>query len=391
MSAFNRRSIPGLDIIRFCAAMLVVIYHLGVATWAAKESMTARIVNGAVSYPELLSIGWFGFVGVEVFFMVSGFVIVYSAIESTPLRFLRSRILRLYPAAWICATISLAALMFCTAASIPDMMRDYLHSITLLPVGPWIDSVYWTLGIEMAFYGLIFCLLAVRLHAVIEVACYTVGGLSSLYWIAGSLAAPTFLERHLWSRTLELSLISYGCYFGLGALLYFASRQGFSKFRAALGVTFVTASMIEIGYKASFNLVIFRADELRAVPVGVFLVSVAALALSLAWNASEVINQKLRVVGMATYPLYLVHDNLGAVLLRTELGAGFNRYAALGGAVAACVVVSFAVSAVVEPRVRRALARVIDHALPDASERFNEGMAKVTGRGASTTARHDET
>src|ERR1700709_2417167 len=197
MSTSKGRSIPGLDIIRFCAAMLVVVYHLGVATWNAEGSVAALIVNGATSYPELLSVGWFGFVGVEVFFMVSGFIIVYSAIGSTSIRFLRSRILRLYPAAWICATITLAALTFGTAAPIPEVTRGYLHSVLLLPVRPWIDSVYWTLGVEIAFYGLIFCLLAFRLPSAIEVTCCAVGLLSSLYWIVGILAAPAFLESHL--------------------------------------------------------------------------------------------------------------------------------------------------------------------------------------------------
>ena len=58
--------------------------------------------------------------------------------------------LRLYPSAWICATIT-ALFIF----GDPRLADEYLRSVTLAPVGPWVDGVYWTLGVEIAFYSLV--------------------------------------------------------------------------------------------------------------------------------------------------------------------------------------------------------------------------------------------
>jgi peptidoglycan/LPS O-acetylase OafA/YrhL len=93
----------GVDAIRFVAALLVMVYHLGFWSWAGNGT-TARIFNGAARFESATSFTWFGWVGVEIFFVISGFVIANSANEASAAAFLRGRILRLYPAAWICAT-----------------------------------------------------------------------------------------------------------------------------------------------------------------------------------------------------------------------------------------------------------------------------------------------
>jgi peptidoglycan/LPS O-acetylase OafA/YrhL len=49
----------------------------------------------------------FGWVGVEIFFVISGFVIAFTAEGASSRAFLRSRVLRLVPGPWICATIAL--------------------------------------------------------------------------------------------------------------------------------------------------------------------------------------------------------------------------------------------------------------------------------------------
>ena len=37
----------------------------------------------------------------------------------------------------------------------PTLIEEYLRSVMLIPVGPWVDVVYWTLGVEIAFYSLV--------------------------------------------------------------------------------------------------------------------------------------------------------------------------------------------------------------------------------------------
>src|SRR5258706_15154943 len=63
-----------------------------------------RYVAADVLYPSAAPFTWFGWGGVEIFFVISGFVIANSASRSSPTEFLLGRALRLYPAVWVCAT-----------------------------------------------------------------------------------------------------------------------------------------------------------------------------------------------------------------------------------------------------------------------------------------------
>ena len=153
----NNRSLVGLDLIRFAAAAMVVWFHLSYWSWAGSGA-TARMVRGSVSFPDLAPYASFGWVGVEIFFVLSGLVIAYSAEGKSSGSFALSRFLRLYPAAWICSTMTAVVLV---AA---DMFSPvgYIKSMLLWPKGKWVTGAYWTLGIEMAFYALVFLLLAMK-------------------------------------------------------------------------------------------------------------------------------------------------------------------------------------------------------------------------------------
>lgn len=69
------RSFPGLDVVRFAAALMVAIYHFGY--WIP-----------ATGKVEALSFGW---VGVEIFFVISGFVIAFSAERKSAAAYAKSR------------------------------------------------------------------------------------------------------------------------------------------------------------------------------------------------------------------------------------------------------------------------------------------------------------
>lgn len=78
----------GVDILRFLAAVLVMLYHYGSWVWAFPAGVSARATGGIPPHPQLEMLGS-GWVGVQVFFVISGFVIAFSAENSTALRFPR--------------------------------------------------------------------------------------------------------------------------------------------------------------------------------------------------------------------------------------------------------------------------------------------------------------
>ena len=103
------RQIIGLDLVRFGAACLVMLFHL--CYWISAGGSDATAPNVAkvhIQYNEL-AIFRLGYVGTYIFFVLSGFVIAYSAHNSTASAFLRGRIVRLMPAIWLIAPISLAS------------------------------------------------------------------------------------------------------------------------------------------------------------------------------------------------------------------------------------------------------------------------------------------
>ena len=215
--------IVGLDLIRFAAACLVMLFHLA---FQADHVMT--------------SVAWFGWVGVHIFFVLSGVVIANSAEHASAATFVRGRILRLYPAVWICATISLVV-AGCTLA-------DYARSLALWPFEPWVNGAYWTLGVEMVFYSLIFVLLwrgwFDRLSGVLS----ALAVISAIYWslrIAGVKypAIASLIEPVKDSRVNQLLLIPDGALFAAGGLIWLCLQKRTTWFRLIfLGLSLVTGA-----------------------------------------------------------------------------------------------------------------------------------------------------
>jgi peptidoglycan/LPS O-acetylase OafA/YrhL len=305
------RSIAGLDLIRFAAALMVAWFHLAYWSWFRPEGPIAKVAGGAVYLPDLAPSAWWGWVGVEIFFVISGFVITMSARGRSAGSFLKGRILRLYPAVWICAPITTAILLL--VGSNTDLPLRLAASITLYPLGTWVDGVYWTLGIEMAFYGLVWLLLASF-------------GERYLPWLLAAIAAPSIalwsvravgFEPHylLLSRYAELVLLPHGAFFALGGFIHL--RASIGPFLKAVAVLSLMAGCVAIyaitaGYKTGFNPII---------PVIVWLIGVGSIWASDHWNEAigAVLHSHgatIRKIGLATYPLYLLHDVPGAAIMR---------------------------------------------------------------------------
>lgn len=80
-----------IDLLRFIAAITVVLYHFTFAGYHFGGL-------SPVQYPGLEEVFKYGFLGVQLFFIISGYVVLMSAQGKTLKQFFTSRVTRLYPA-----------------------------------------------------------------------------------------------------------------------------------------------------------------------------------------------------------------------------------------------------------------------------------------------------
>ncbi|RVT90121.1 acyltransferase family protein [Sphingomonas crocodyli] len=351
-----------IDALRFIAAVSVAMFHLAFWSWApeAAYSTSKAVSLGRYSYESIQSIASLGWVGVEIFFVISGFVIVYSA-TGGPWRFLRSRLLRLVPAVWICAPVTAAVLIYFSVFMPSDIIGMTVRSLVFWPKGPWVDGVYWTLGVEISFYALMFVLLVIGRLAWINLALCLVGLLSSAYWLA-ALPIGIFPVAHIDEMLARLLLIRHGCFFAIGGLLW--TLQGTKAGRGLWLVilTCMAAGYVEILDAGREPVTLAGPAWLSHIAAVTWVASVGFLILAVKreLHGHRWQSPCLRAAGLATFPLYLLHDVVGAWLLRVSSWAGLSRWVALALSLFAVIGLSFLVSHIAEPVVRTGLRRLID-------------------------------
>lgn len=145
-----------IQILRAIAAWIVVFHHYMQITY-----------NFKLMDPLSVALQRYGAIGVDLFFVISGFVIYLSVSRKpvTPLEFAKHRIARVVPAYWLFTSIT-AALLICLPGVIPFTGFEplfFLKSIFFIPaLNPSgieyfpIVTVGWTLNYEMMFYGVFF-------------------------------------------------------------------------------------------------------------------------------------------------------------------------------------------------------------------------------------------
>lgn len=153
--------------------------------------------------------GYHGFAsGVDIFFVVSGFIMIVSASTDRPGRFMAKRVIRIVPLYWVATFIFLILHRRTAILSTPlEQWRDVLLSLLFVPHYSSTDpgEIYpylvpgWTLNLEMFFYVLFAAGLAVRRPALVTAVAITTLSLCGLLLspsgaIPVSYTSPRLLE-----------------------------------------------------------------------------------------------------------------------------------------------------------------------------------------------------
>ncbi|WP_267414591.1 acyltransferase [Sphingomonas sp. GC_Shp_4] len=350
-----------MDLIRFLAAVLVMIYHLSYWDWVQPGTGSSYRDAFRGAFP-ITSAAW---VGVPIFFVLSGFVISLSAIGRNPLSFATSRILRLYPGAWLCGLI--LGVLTTWQGNVSGLSSRILRSMTLWPIGPWLSDVYWTLAIEIVFYLLFFLgmLLGSRDVSIRIAWLLTLSNMTYLFArVIDRLTGGHFNDTLNFFQGPEgsLFLLSRGCYFAFGISLWARSRTGWTWSISALAICSVGTASIHLALE---DLYLVHRSNLphwwAAVPLAIWLLAVLGLiyatsADTLFDRITPALRRRVRTLGLMTYPLYLLHANVGDAVMRgwTETLPIASLLVAIGILLATCLIVVKA-----ETIVRRGLAHVL--------------------------------
>ena len=304
-----------VDALRGVAALAVVLFHY---TTRFTDLFQPGVLP-AVSFPR-------GHYGVNLFFIISGFVI-FMTLEKTarPLDFVVSRFSRLFPAYWaaifltfsICHLLGLPGKLVGAGTAFANMAM--LHGLFGIE---HVDGVYWTLEVELLFYCGMLLMYRLkwlgRLHFMLFALLFV---RLSYYFLAHwfGIDLPWIMFR--------LAILQHLPWFALGISIYLATnRRGVHGLR----VPVLTSAM------AIATLWICESTFVAVLAAGM------AAAVFLAASGKLPILRFRPVVwlGTVSYPLYLLHENIGWAIQLRLLSAGVPVDLAILAALAASLVLA---------------------------------------------------
>ena len=329
-----KKRLTELDGLRGVAALAVVFFHYTV--------VFPRFYPDALPAPVTFDYGHFG---VHLFFMISGFVILMSLERQGATRdFIFSRIIRLYPVYWLAVCLT-----FFTLAAFPlpgqgQTLFQFFVNLTMLQdyakVDP-VDGVYWSLTYELGFYAYLFAVVRAGLSKRIDlIAALMIVGALTFKWTMPIIPHPLHY----------IFLINaYGHLFAAGILMYRCHNDGWTPVRGALLGLVVIAQFIEpavhFGDRGVEGAIVI------AMWLAIFIAAIRSDFLSVLGSPIFVF------FGRISYPLYLVHQMIGFVVMMHLQRAGAGWWGSVIGAIVFAIALSTAMTLFFDEPVRRGLKR----------------------------------
>jgi peptidoglycan/LPS O-acetylase OafA/YrhL len=291
-----------LDLFRFLAALAVVGFHLVTdlgrrGAWGAGGAGAEATFGAGVS-----AVADYGWLGVEFFFVISGFVICMSCWGRSLSDFFTSRVTRLMPAYMFAVLLVATVLTIAPVQRAPEL-SDVLVNLTMLQRFvdvPPVDDVYWTLFIELKFYILFATVVWLGLtyrRVVMFNVIWTV-----LYLFAG------FTE---FEPLIAVVDPTFAPYFVAGTTLYLIYR--FGPTMLLWGMLAVSVAMTVPSLERRVAPLARTGQISYKVTLVVMFVLFGLMVLLALGKLSWLRWPGLVTVGALTYPVYLLHRQLSWV------------------------------------------------------------------------------
>lgn len=309
-----------LDALRGIAAVAVMAYHY-------TTRYAEQIGHAGGSLPSIA----FGEYGVQLFFLISGFVIFMTLERTrTAMDFVVSRFSRLFPAYWAAMAITAAVVYTVGLRGQRLHMDDLLLNVTMVQDflgAEELDGSYWTLEIELFFYAQM-------------LLWFVLGLLGRIRWIIGGwlllAALEGLLERAGWHfpyAMRELLILRHVPFFALG-ILFYRLRTRPAEWRGDASMIALALLAIGIGQKPAL------------LPVAIVC---CAIFTAFVRDWLRFLNLSLfAFIGGISYTLYLVHQSVGFVVIYRLEHAGVPAWAAVLSSMALAFVLATALHRIVE-------------------------------------------
>ena len=310
----SKKIINSIQFLRGFAALAVVVHHTG--------GYVKRYFEPTLLFEDKFSIG---FAGVDLFFVISGFIIHFTSKNylnnpSKLKEYLKKRFIRVYPIYWIITTILFISSWLIVeildknifSIGYPNTLIAYIQTYLLLPLHFAINPVTWTLSYELFFY-LCFAILIISKRLWIIPALILAVSFYNIF-----INIPEIVEVKL--NYFNFIFSGYNFEFMFGFLIY----PLYEKIKLS-NIISVILLIISISIIALFGYDIGDYDSYKRVltfglPSGLILLSL----LNLENNNAISFPKITLTLGDASYALYLIHFPMMLLMNKIPQILGYN-------------------------------------------------------------------
>jgi peptidoglycan/LPS O-acetylase OafA/YrhL len=285
------KGIQGLQFVRANAVLLVVMTH------------AAAILSFPENFNRLFLGGLFakGAVGVDIFFVLSGFIIIHIALQRRTLQarvrlsdFLIKRFIRIVPFLWV-AVAAYAAIRYVGTREFE--WGPYLNSLFLFPVGEVRPNVVWSLRHEALFYTIFAVSFLFRKKAPYLLYIWCASPLA--VWVLRDLGGFHLQAGELFEFVFNRANAMFGCgvLIGLACQRFALPRQPLTRNPVLPWLLIIAASV----------LAFFVRDALNSAAVAIA-ASATVVAGLLTPNSGAPLARMWQLLGDSSYAIYLTHN-----------------------------------------------------------------------------------
>jgi peptidoglycan/LPS O-acetylase OafA/YrhL len=326
-SKVEKKHLYSIDLLRFIATLVIMVAHF---TYSYSQAIAAFSVSYAWGRPLR-----YAYMVVDIFFIISGYVITMTAWQKTPSQFMLGRIVRLYPTYWISCIVFFVVAYFTTNefGGEKPSWRLLLYNLTMMHEffgKTAVNPVAWTLTFELSFYFIIFMIISLKLwdHVLIVIAIWLSGIIligphpnnSLFYLLTIPRIAPSFIAGMLFFLIKENKYEQWKLYLLLGI-----------TFGCSLRSSEATRQIMENFFHDDFNKFIVASMVLLLyglIYISLFKIKIPKLS-------------SLRVLAELTYSIYLVHNV--AIVVFIAIGNKINKYFLLALAIVFSLAISISI------------------------------------------------